>query len=57
MKIFVKPERECPNPDQNGETLPSEGAWVDDNEFWQRRLADGDVKATKPPAEPKKGEK
>lgn len=57
MKIFVKPERECPNPDQNGETLPSEGAWVDDNEFWQRRLADGDVKATKPPAETKKGEK
>lgn len=50
MKIYVRPS-------PHFKSIPEIGEWVEDSEFWQRRLADGDVEIAKPPAETKKGEK
>ena len=42
--MFVKPVegRHVPDP-QRGDTLPAEGREVEPTQYWQRRVADGDV--------------
>lgn len=42
--MFVKPTpgRSVPDP-ARGDTLPPKGREVEPSQFWQRRLADGDV--------------
>lgn len=42
--MFVKPVegRKVPDP-QRGDTLPAEGREVEPTQYWQRRVADGDV--------------
>lgn len=47
--MFVKPVdgRLVPDPERGG-YLPSEGRDVPDNQYWQRRFADGDVSKSEP---------
>ena len=42
--MFLKPANgtTVPDPDR-GDTLPPEGRTVEFNQYWQRRIADGDV--------------
>jgi len=53
--MFIKPKdgRQVPDPDR-GDVLPVEGREVNDQQYWQRRINDGDVelvdKPTAPPA-------
>jgi hypothetical protein len=51
--MFVKPAPglQLPDPDRQ-DMLPDEGRDVPNNEFWQRRLRDGDVVAAEAPAAP-----
>jgi hypothetical protein len=44
MNIFVKPVdgRQVPDP-ARGDLLPSEGRSVESYQYWQRRIAEGDV--------------
>lgn len=63
--MFVKPlnGQQVIDPDF-GELLPPEGRRVEDNQYWQRRIMDGDVEvaadpndakaAASPTADPKK---
>ena len=54
--MFVKPAAGFVVRDPaNAEPLPADGREVPDNEYWQRRLRDGDVVPAKPAA-PKKGD-
>lgn len=48
--MYVKPiaGRQVPYPDINA-LLPEAGANVEDNQYWQRRLLDGDVVVAEPP--------
>ena len=48
--MFVKPVegRRVPDP-QRGDTLPAEGREVEPTQYWQRRVADGDVVEAAPP--------
>lgn len=48
--MYIKPVqgRTVPDPSR-GDALPSEGREVPDNQYWQRRLIDGDVEAATPP--------
>ncbi|WP_207458653.1 DUF2635 domain-containing protein [Azospirillum sp. SYSU D00513] len=49
--MFVKPAAGLLVRDPvNREPLPAEGREVPDDQFWHRRLADGDVVLAKPPA-------
>ncbi len=54
--MYVKPKdgRPVPDPDRGG-LLPAAGAEVPNTQYWQRRLAEGDVE-TASPATPKKKE-
>lgn len=42
--MYVKPTdgRQVPDP-ARGDSLPAEGREVEPNQYWQRRLVDGDV--------------
>jgi len=48
--MFVKPAsgRTVPDPTR-GDALPPEGRNVEPNQYWQRRIADGDVVEAKQP--------
>ena len=50
--MHVKPTegRQVPDP-ARGDTLPPEGRTVEPNQYWQRRVADGDVVEAQPPVE------
>ena len=50
QKIFVKPAPGMKQrmPENPRELLPAEGAEVERNAFWLRRLADGDVVEASP---------
>jgi len=51
--MFVKPAKGLQVPDPAlRDFLPKEGRKVIPSEYWTRRLLDGDVKETDPPAEP-----
>lgn len=52
--MYVKPSegRQVPDPDR-GDALPPEGREVVPTQYWQRRLADGDVIESTAPAEPR----
>lgn len=53
-KIYVKPTSavtQVPNPDDLFRPLPSEGAYVEDSRYWQRRIKDGDAVIAKPAKE------
>lgn len=52
--MFVKPVngRQVPDPDR-GDLLPEAGREVEPNQFWNRRVADGDVIESTPAEEPK----
>lgn len=67
-KIFVKPNPDKAKADakrrpgksvtvvrdpRNGKPLPQDGAWVDNNSYWLRRLRDQDVVKTDPPKKAK----
>lgn len=55
-KIYVKPAvaGQGPRDDVTHIKLPDEGAWVEDNSWWNRRLLHKDcVRATPPGAQPK----
>lgn len=59
--MFVKPtpDRNVPDP-ARGDILPPEGREVEPTQYWQRRIADGDVaeasREDSPPAAGKKKE-
>lgn len=50
--MFLKPAegRKVADPDRN-DTLPAEGREVEFNQYWQRRVADGDVVEASRPTE------
>lgn len=50
--MYVKPiaGRQVPDPDHGG-FLPEAGRKVEPNQYWHRRLNDGDVIEATPPAE------
>jgi len=54
QRITVVPAagRAVPDP-QAGDLLPVEGREVDDNAWWRRRLADGDITLQSPKASKK----
>lgn len=58
--MFVKPTPGLSVPDPaRGDTVPPEGREVEPTQYWQRRIADGDVveaTAETPPASGKKKE-
>ena len=58
MDIYVKPAagRLVREP-VSKRPLPEKGAWVAKNAFWTRRIKDGDVSVTQPPAAPAAKEK
>lgn len=49
--MYVKPKdgRQVPDPDR-GDVLPVEGREVNDQQYWQRRINDGDVEVVEKPA-------
>ncbi|HLO63159.1 MAG TPA: DUF2635 domain-containing protein [Azonexus sp.] len=51
--MYVKPTegRTVPDP-ARGDTLPPQGRTVEASQYWQRRLADGDVVEAEPEPEP-----
>lgn len=53
--MFVKPVagRLVPDPDR-GDALPPEGRNVEPTQYWQRRIADGDVVEASPATATKK---
>lgn len=47
--MFVKPAQGLSVPDpERGDVLPPEGRTVEPNQYWQRRVADGDVVEASP---------
>lgn len=50
--MYVKPiaGRQVPDPER-GDLLPAEGRNVEPTQFWQRRIADGDVVESFPETE------
>lgn len=57
--MFVKPTegRAVPDP-QRGDILPADGREVEPNQYWQRRVNEGDVVEADPPTEkPASGKK
>lgn len=48
--MFIKPKdgRQVPDPDR-GDVLPVEGREVNDQQYWQRRINDGDVELVDKP--------
>lgn len=48
--MYVKPleNRQVPDP-FHGDILPPEGRNVSDDQYWQRRILDGDVEMTEDP--------
>lgn len=54
-KRYIKPAREglIVRKPSNGRPLPAEGAEVDWNRYWVRRLAEGSIVEAKAPAKPK----
>ena len=44
MNIYIKPkdDRQVPDP-ETGKDLPAEGREVEKNQYWMKRLKDGDV--------------
>lgn len=56
-KLFLRPATGLAVPMPDGTALPPDGGWAEDNLYWQRRIAEGDVAIAEPPAEPaaKKG--
>lgn len=52
MKVWPAPGRRVRDP-ANGQLLTRRGAEVSESTFWRRRLADGDVLDSPPPAPPK----
>lgn len=52
MRIQPIPGRQVPDPEKGG-VLPPQGRVVNDHDqYWQRRIADGDVVEAKAKAEP-----
>ncbi len=52
-QMFVTPAKGLKVRDpRNHQVLPAGGAVVPLDQFWRRRLADGDVNESKPPSEP-----
>lgn len=51
--MYVKPTdgRLVPDP-ARGDALPPDGRTVEPTQYWQRRVADGDVVEAEAPAEP-----
>lgn len=51
--MFIVPAEglSIPDPDR-GDRLPAEGRDVPVTDYWNRRLRDGDVRITAPPADP-----
>lgn len=56
--MFLKPAegRQVPDPDR-GDMLPAAGRNVEPHQYWQRRLADGDVVESSPATEAAPGKK
>jgi hypothetical protein len=54
-RLFLKPApgRVVRRPAPDGRPLDAGGAFVPDDVYWRRRIADGDAVAAKPPAAPK----
>lgn len=53
--MFVKPAAGLAVPDpERGDTLPPEGRNVEPTQYWQRRIADGDVVEAAPETATKK---
>lgn len=56
-KIYAKPAEGRDVPLSDGTAWPAEGDWIDlQDRYYRRRLDDGDIVKTKPPAEPKSPE-
>lgn len=54
MKRYIKPgEGLVVRQPHNGRPLPAEGAEVEWNRYWMRRMADGSVVKATPPKQPK----
>lgn len=54
--MFLKPTEgtQVPDPDR-GDFLPPEGRTKEPTQYWQRRIADGDVVEASPPQESTQG--
>ena len=52
--MYVKPlnGRQVPDP-AHGDILPVEGRYVVDDQYWQRRILDGDIEVADAPVEAK----
>lgn len=57
--VYVKPGKDAQgqpfkirNPHRDYAVMPPEGGWVPEDDFWMRRLRDGDAVLTDPPADP-----
>jgi hypothetical protein len=53
MRIYVRPAAGLVVLGPDGRALPADGAFVDADSFWSRRLAKGEVARAEPPAEEK----
>jgi hypothetical protein len=49
-KKFYKPAEGVSLPLSDGRPWPTEGDWIDLDQYARRRIADGDIVAAKPPA-------
>lgn len=50
--MYVKPKAGLAVPDPAlSDYLPNTGRQVEDNQYWQRRIMDGDVEMAEPPKE------
>lgn len=49
-RIFVVPKEglKVMHPEKIGSFMPKEGAWVQNNYIWQRRISEGDVSVPSP---------
>lgn len=59
MNLYVKPAALADGttalvrqPQRGWQPLPPEGGWVPSDEYWNRRVRDGDVIETAPPPDP-----
>lgn len=50
MYIKPTPGRQVPDPERGG-FVPDTGRYVEQTQYWLRRLADGDVVASSPPTD------
>lgn len=56
MYVIPVAGRQVPDPERGG-LLPAEGRTVEPNQYWLRRVADGDVVEGQPPSEAPKQSK